>query len=104
MSTSTAGRGPTPGPWKLSATDDAVVVSWFGVAVAQAVGDYDDFDEWPIIQANARLIAAAPAMYAELIRARAALIGCGFVSRKSGGSGDPEINGIDAALALAEGR
>lgn len=51
--------------------------------------------------ANAALIAAAPALYETLLAAREDLLKCGFVPPGEQGSGDPEINRIDAALAAA---
>ena len=50
----------TPGPWVTSATDDTVVIDATGREVAAIDGDYNDPDTWPQMEANARLIAAAP--------------------------------------------
>ena len=50
----------TPGPWKVSPTDDTVVIDATGAEVAAIDGDYNDPDTWPQMEANARLIAAAP--------------------------------------------
>ena len=49
-----------PGPWKVSPTDDTVVIDADGREVAAIDGDYNDPDTWPLMEANARLIAAAP--------------------------------------------
>lgn len=49
----------TPGPWKQSMVDETLVQSP-GRDVAQALGDYDRDDDWPEMEANARLISAAP--------------------------------------------
>lgn len=54
----------TPGPWKVSLTDDTVVMDKDANAVAVAVGDYDTHYE--VTEANARLIAAAPDLYEAL--------------------------------------
>lgn len=56
----------TPGPWKISLTDDTVVIDATGAEVAAIDGDYNDPDTWPQMEANARLIAAAPDMLAVL--------------------------------------
>jgi hypothetical protein len=53
----------TPGPWKLSFTDDTVVVDSTGRDVATVAGDYNSADECPVMEANAHLIAAAPELY-----------------------------------------
>ena len=50
----------TPGPWRVSLTDDTVVVDATGHEVAAIDGDYNDPDTWPLMEANARVIAAAP--------------------------------------------
>ena len=46
--------------------DDTRIVDADGVEVALASGDYDQPDEWPVMEANARLIAAAPDLLAFL--------------------------------------
>lgn len=50
----------SPGPWRVSLTDDTVVIDATGAEVAAISGDYNQPDEWPTMEANARLIAAAP--------------------------------------------
>jgi len=54
----------TPGPWVVGPVDDTVVthLGADGVRyeVAQIDGDYNEPDLWPVMEANARLIAAAP--------------------------------------------
>lgn len=55
----------TPGPWKVSPTDDTVVIDATGAEVAAIDGDYNDPDTWPQMEANARLIAAAPDLLSE---------------------------------------
>lgn len=56
----------TPGPWRVGPVDDTLVSDASGREVAAVDGDYNNPDEWPSMEANARLIAAAPEMYAEL--------------------------------------
>ena len=51
------------GPWKVSPTDDTTVITHDGNMVAEIDGDYNEPDLWPIMEANARLIAAAPDMH-----------------------------------------
>lgn len=54
----------THGPWVVGPVDDTVVthLGADGVRyeVAQIDGDYNEPDLWPVMEANARLIAAAP--------------------------------------------
>ena len=54
----------TPGPWVVGPVDDTVVthLGADGVRreVAQIDGNYNEPDLWPVMEANARLIAAAP--------------------------------------------
>lgn len=86
----------TPGPWVTSATDDTVVIDATGREVAAIDGDYNDPDTWPQMEANARLIAAAPDLLLALREARDAL------------NGAPNTVGlhsqINSAIAKAEGR
>ena len=58
----------TPGPWRVSLSDDTVVIDAHGREVAMIDGDYNRPDEWPIMEANTRLIAAAPDLLATLER------------------------------------
>ena len=54
----------TRGPWFVGPVDDTVVTHMGkdGILyeVAAVDGDYNDPDTWPIMEANARLISAAP--------------------------------------------
>ena len=51
----------TPGPWRVGPVDDTRIVSVkHDEEIAIASGDYDSPEGWPIMEANARLIAAAP--------------------------------------------
>jgi hypothetical protein len=63
----------TPGPWKLSLPDETAVASFDGAEIAAVQGDYDDDDVWPVMAANARLIAAAPEMIECLDEGRRAI-------------------------------
>jgi len=57
-------RKHTPGPWVVGPVDDTVVthLGADGVRyeVARVYGDYNDPDFWPVMEAYARLVAAAP--------------------------------------------
>lgn len=63
--------GYTPGPWKIHPVDDTTVIDATGAEVAAIDGDYNDPDTWPLMEANARLIALAPEMADEIVRLRA---------------------------------
>ncbi len=52
--------------WRVSPTDDTVVIDVDRNIVAEISGDYNHPDTWPIMEANARLIAAAPDLYEAL--------------------------------------
>jgi hypothetical protein len=54
----------SPGPWRAGPVDDTRIVDADGVEVALASGDYTHPDEWVVMEANARLIAAAPDLLA----------------------------------------
>lgn len=62
-----------PGPWRVSLTDDTVVIGPDRAEVAAIDGDYNEPDLWPIMEANARLIALTPQLAAALIKAEEAL-------------------------------
>lgn len=63
----------TPGPWRVGPVDDTVVVAADGSEIAAIDGDYNEPDLWPMMEANARLIALAPDLAAALIKAEEAL-------------------------------
>lgn len=63
----------TPGPWAVCLTDDTVVIGPDRLEVAAIDGDYNRPETWPIMEANAALIALAPDMAAALIEAEKAL-------------------------------
>ena len=69
----------TPGPWRVGPVDDTVVTDAAGNEVAAIDGDYNSPGTWPQMEANARLIAAAPCM-AEYIRRKAGE-GCAEAAR-----------------------
>lgn len=62
----------TPGPWSTHMCDDTSIVDRDGRDIAQICGDYRHPDIWPVTEANARLIAAAPEMLEALKIALAA--------------------------------
>lgn len=61
----------TPGPWITSSTDDTVVIAMDRSEVASIDGDYNHPETWPIMEANARLVALAPQLAAEVIKLQA---------------------------------
>ena len=71
----------TPGPWKVSLMDDTVVVDTNGAEVAEIDGDYNHPDTWPMMEANARLIAAAPDLLSIAMRLVALPGGAWFPAR-----------------------
>jgi hypothetical protein len=74
--------GHTPGPWCTRALDPVAQTEW---AAVTSTGDWilrvaEDNKGWPLSQADARLIAAAPDLLAEVKRLREAfLIATGHV-------------------------
>lgn len=56
----------TPGPWKVGPVDETLVATDDGKEVAQICGDYNQPETWPVMEANAHLIAAAPELYEAL--------------------------------------
>lgn len=67
----------TPGPWKISLTDDTSIINADRREVCTADGDYNSPDDWPLMEANAALIVAAvnslPALLSERDALRAGL-------------------------------
>jgi hypothetical protein len=63
-------RNHTPGPWKVHLVDDTTVIAADGSEIASVDGDYNEPNAWPVMEANARLIADAPALLAEVIALR----------------------------------
>lgn len=113
-----SGGGHTPGPWRVSLTDDTVVVTVDGSEVASIDGDYNEPDLWPIMEANARLIASAPSLLSALREAREALeafsnvsymteiglspsVQSGDLTREHFRQARETLAKIDAALAIA---
>lgn len=68
--------GFTPGPWEVGPVDDTVVTHLGADGVRYEIaaidGDYNQPDEWPVMEANARLIAAAP----DLLEALQKVVSC----------------------------
>ena len=58
----------TPGPWRVSLVDDTRVEDATGNCVAEIDGDYNQPETWPAMEANSRLIAAAPDLLEALER------------------------------------
>lgn len=56
-----------PGPWSIGPVDDCQVThlgpDGARYVIADISGDYNQPELWPIMEANARLIAAAPDLY-----------------------------------------
>ncbi len=60
----------SPAPWRTHPTDDTVILAADGSSVAGVDGDYDYLGQAEVMEANARLIAAAPETAAERDRLR----------------------------------
>ena len=60
----------TSGPWKTHLCNDTSIIDGDGNDIAQVSSDYENPAVWPVMEANARLIAAAP----ELLEALSALL------------------------------
>ncbi len=62
----------TPGPWEVGPVDDTVVThvgkDGLRYEIAAIDGDYNQPETWPVMEANARLIAAAPDLLEALIQ------------------------------------
>jgi len=86
----------TPGPWRLHLVNDTLIVAPDGTYIAYTCGEYDDDNIWPIMEANARLIASAP----DLLAALKAFPG--FTDDAT--IGDKWIETMRAAIAKAEGQ
>ena len=95
----------TPGPWSAHYNNEGLTVfSPDNVTVAYV--DYDECEERPV-EANAHLIAAAPAMYEALRNAAEWLndMSCEHGTEQDDGmSKDCVVCQVNAALAQAEGR
>lgn len=94
----------TPGPWAIHPVDDTMVArqlpdgTW--EEIANTDGDYNQPETWPTMEANTRLIAAAPDLLAALQLARAYLhVSLGSPSWKC----ENPYPVIDAAIARATG-
>ena len=99
-----------PGPWRLHLVDDTTIIDIGNRFIASACGsgddlggaDYNNPDEWPTLEANAALIAAAPALYEALESAREA-IHWAIVDGRSLAGDQARLDAADAALRLARG-
>lgn len=90
----------TPGPWKAVPDRSRNLYTWYvegAKGVVPAIARLSLIDACEEIEANAHLIAAAPAMY-EALQATMAYF------MRSNQSHAPEVRVIRAALAEAEGR
>ena len=85
----------TPAPWRVGPVDDCRVEDALGNEVAQIDGDYNQPETWPVMEANARLIAASPDMLDALIEADD-FLGCMGIPEDA----EPRIQ-IRAAIAKA---
>lgn len=100
-----SGATHTPGPWRVGPVDDTIVTDAAGKEVAAIDGDYNDPDTWPLMEANARLIAAAPDLLAALRRAKETIrVWHGPNAWDIYDRVSPEMVAINAAIAKAEGR
>lgn len=93
-------NGHTPGPWRLRPTDDCEVIDATDAEVACICGDYNEPDLWPLMEANARLIAAAPELLAALVGLLVSDEGLAWCSP---GARERQL-AARAAIAKAEGR
>ncbi len=95
----------TPGPWEVGPVDDTVVthvgVDGVRYEVAAIDGDYNQPETWPVMEANARLISAAPDMLAALKAMDAALCD-GFETAAGRLAGRKALIAARAAIAKAE--
>jgi hypothetical protein len=87
-------------PWRLALTDDTMVLDRDGDPVAMVPGDYAS--EWEQMEAQARLIAAAPALYAALDELRREIESNGYWSFGAFYFSDTQSGGVEAALKQAE--
>ena len=92
--------GFTPGPWEVGPVDDTVVTHLGADGVRYEIaaidGDYNQPDEWPVMEANARLIAAAP----DLLEALHGLNGI-LGTAESNASGTPQWEFVSSKINAA---
>lgn len=93
----------TPGPWKVHPVDDCTVVASDGSEVAAIDGDYNQPDTWPIMEANARLIAAAPDLYEALVDIEQMIHNCADAPRNPDSLPMMVLHHARAAIAKATG-
>ena len=94
----------TPGPWKVSLTDDTTVIAPDNSVIAEIDGDYNQPDLWPIMEANARLIAAAPELLEALKDCIKRLRKCALHNGNSEDAVNAMCEQFDTAIAKVEGR
>lgn len=99
----------TPGPWVVGPADDTVVTHLGAdgqrYTVAEIDGDYNQPETWPVMEANARLIAAAPDLYEALVAAKQHMwIDASSHWTKADFSNWATIQQINAALEKADGK
>ncbi|CAB4145893.1 hypothetical protein UFOVP1204_46 [uncultured Caudovirales phage] len=93
-------------PWRVHPVDDCMVIDADGREVAAVDGDYNHPDTWPVMEANVRLIAAAPEMLPALETLLAKYIELvGAVTRYGPENAEliPEVIASRAAIAKATG-
>ena len=91
----------TPGPWKQSLPDECWIIAADGTDIAETIGDYDDENVWPVMEANARLIAAAPDLL-EALKRIMPYANTGASVQDVYTSEQPEFIAARAAIAKAE--
>lgn len=91
----------TRGPWRTGPVDDTIIKGADGSIIANVDGDYNQPDTWPIMEANARLIAAAP----DLLAALEAVVDChAALTRHVGHSDDTAVCLVTARAAIAKAK
>ncbi len=89
----------TPGPWLVGPADDTVITHMgadgLRYEIAAVDGDYNEPDTWPVMEANARLIAAAP----DLVKALRDILRIVDAMNMSVRLGKREIERVAAAWA-----
>ncbi len=93
----------TAGPWRLSCPDDTLVICDTR-EIAEAAGDYDNYDDYPVMEANADFIVLArnelPALLEENERMRKALEQLRLYLDDNGPEWETSVN-CDEALRIA---
>lgn len=96
-----------PGPWRVGPVDDTVVTrlgdDGIRYEIAAVDGDYNQPDQWPVMEANARLIAAAPDMLAALKDAHAMLATVEVIDGEDGDPWSKALARMSNVIAKAQG-